>query len=153
MKNWQRKWNIPDEAIAELLIGCDSPIYPAAVGNEATVQVDVRLEAAQAGWHLWRNNNGMAMDAKGRPIRFGLANDSAKLNKRIKSADLIGIRPVFITPDMVGSTIGQFASLETKRPGWRYAGTEREEAQARWAAIVTLAGGFARFITGKGQLK
>lgn len=154
IKDWQRKWCIPDAALADLSATLGAGNYPGGreTGNEATVQATVRLEAAAAGWELWRNNLGAAVDERGVPVRFGLANDSAKLNARIKSADLIGIRPVLITQDMVGSTIGQFASIETKRPGWRFSGTEREDAQMRWATIVTAAGGFARFVTGKGQL-
>ena len=76
--------------------------------NESTIQAKVRLDASKLGWRLWRNNVGVLMDSRGVPVRFGLANDSAGVNKIIKSADLIGIRPVIITQDMVGKVIGQF---------------------------------------------
>ena len=117
--------------------------------NEATVQAAVRLAASKAGWRLWRNNVGTLLDSRGVPVRFGLANDSKNVNAMIKSGDLIGIRPVLITPEMVGTVIGQFVSIECKRGGWRPSATdEHERAQARWAEIVLLHGGYAKFSTG-----
>lgn len=120
--------------------------------NESTIQALVRLEAAARGLALWRNNVGALPDPRGVPVRFGLANDSAAVNANVKSADLIGIRPVLITPDMVGRTIGQFLSREVKAPGWVYRGTARELAQLRWIEIVTAHGGDAAFCTGPGSL-
>lgn len=112
--------------------------------KEAPIQDRARLQAAQLGWHLWRNNVGVLVDASGRPVRYGLANDSAALNKVLKSADLIGIRPVLITPDMVGSTIGQFASVECKREGWHLTpGDARGQAQDAWRKLVLQCGGYA----------
>ena len=112
--------------------------------NEATVQAMVRLAAADAGWALWRNNVGVMIDSRGIPVRYGLANDSKAVNKNIKSADLIGIRPVLITPEMVGTVIGQFVSLECKRPG-----AARHPAQQRWIDLVVRAGGYAKFTEGE----
>jgi len=118
--------------------------------NEASIQSMVRLEAARRGWKLWRNNVGVLLDARGVPVRYGLANDSKAVNQSVKSADLIGIRPVVITPEMVGQVIGQFVSIECKHEGWRPSMTdEHERAQARWAELVLLAGGYATFSTGQ----
>ena len=117
--------------------------------NEATVQAAIRIAASKAGWRLWRNNVGVLKNERGVPIRFGLANDSKNVNAMIKSADLIGIRPVLITPEMVGTVIGQFASIECKPEGWVMCATDTHElAQARWAEIVLLHGGYAKFSTG-----
>lgn len=117
--------------------------------SEAYAQSLVRLAAArEPGVTLWRNNVGVLTDERGRPVRYGLANDSAALNARIKSADLIGWRSTVITPAHVGQTLAVFASLEVKRPGWRYTGTEREVAQAAWRDMVRAAGGLADFTTG-----
>jgi hypothetical protein len=117
--------------------------------NEASVQSLVRLEASRRGWKLWRNNVGVLLDAKGRPVRYGLCNDSKIVNENVKSADLIGIRPMLITPDMVGQTIGQFVSLECKHEGWKPSPKDKHEiAQAKWAEIVLSAGGYAAFTTG-----
>lgn len=120
--------------------------------SEAWAQSAVRLEASQKGAKLWRNNVGALQDKRGRLVRYGLANDSAELNDAIKSADLIGWRPVLITPAHVGHTIGQFVSREIKEPGWQYTGADREPAQLAWANAVNAAGGDARFATGPGTL-
>lgn len=118
--------------------------------NEASIQSLVRLEAARRGWQLWRNNVGVLLDAKGRPVRYGLANDSKQVNANIKSADLIGIRPVLITPDMVGKVIGQFVSRECKESHWKYNPRDtRDVAQGRWAALVNSLGGDAKVTVGE----
>ena len=118
--------------------------------NEATVQAQVRLNASGAGWRLWRNNVGALLDSRGVPIRYGLANDSSVVNRQIKSADLIGIRPVLITQDMVGKIIGQFVSRECKEGGWKPSPTDKREwAQRNWAQIVNELGGDAKFSTGE----
>lgn len=118
--------------------------------NEASVKDAIRLAASKAGWRLWRNNVGQLLNSRGVPVRFGLANDSKNVNAQVKSGDLIGIRPVLITPDMVGQTIGQFVSIECKREGWKPSpNDEHEKAQARWAEIVLLHGGYAKFSTGE----
>jgi hypothetical protein len=121
--------------------------------TEALTQSAVRLEAARRGFHLFRNNVGVLVDIKGRPVRFGLANDSAAVNRAVKSADLIGWEPVVITPDMVGQTIARFLSVECKPAGWRFdPRDEHELAQAAWAQLVINAGGRALFATGPESL-
>lgn len=117
--------------------------------NESTVQAQVRLLASTQGWRLWRNNVGVLIDSRGVPVRFGLANDSKQVNSQVKSGDLIGIRPVLITPDMVGRTIGQFASRECKRSGWVFNPNDaRDVAQMCWIDVVSSLGGDAKFTTG-----
>jgi hypothetical protein len=105
--------------------------------SEAGVQSRVRLEAARKGYLVFRNNVGAMEDVNGRVVRFGLANDSAALNKRIKSCDLIGIKPG-----------GQFWCREVKHASWHYTGTEREEAQLRFIQLILSLGGDAAFSTG-----
>lgn len=127
---------------------------PTAVkGNsEAAVQSAVRIEAATKGVRLFRNNVGVLKDLTGRPVRYGLANDSKQLNERLKSADLVGWRPMLIAPQHVGTTVALFVSRECKAPGWRYTGTGHEQAQLAWAELITAAGGDAAFCTGVGTL-
>lgn len=98
---------------------------------------------------LWRNNVGAAKDAQGNFFRFGLANESKAQNAVLKSGDLIGIKPVIITPEMAGSMIGQFVSIETKAAGWKYRGTPREVAQKNWIDLVRSLGGDAGFDNGE----
>src|SRR6185312_12961426 len=94
---WAKRWGIPPAALQELVAltihqGVSSEM------SESGVQSRVRLEAAKAGVYLWRNNVGAGKLAEGgRFIRFGLANDSANLNKVVKSGDLIGLRPIVVT--------------------------------------------------------
>lgn len=108
----------------------------------------IRLDAAQIGVDLWRNNVGVLCDRNGRPVRFGLCNDSAALNEKIKSSDYIGITPVLITPDMVGQVFGVFTAIETKDSGWELLPSDdRGLAQQNFHDIVKKAGGFAGFAT------
>lgn len=151
---WAHKHHVSSEAMAELFQGCNLfPVVPVGSSrSEAAVQTDVRLEGAQLGIPLWRNNVGAYKDERGGMVRYGLANDSKSLNARIKSGDLIGIRPILITPAHVGKVIGQFVSREVKAESWQYRGTDREEAQLRWQLLVQKHGGDACFVTGKGTL-
>jgi hypothetical protein len=124
--------------------------------SEAQVQADVRLRAPYLRMHLFRNNNGVLKDASGRPVRYGLANDSKALNKKVKSADLIGGTEVTITPDMVGKTLLVFTSVETKPEDFNGpsgdAERERYEAQVAWANFINSIGGRAYIVTDARQL-
>jgi hypothetical protein len=115
------------------------------------LQADVRYEAAKHGVSLWRNNVGALVDERGVPVRYGLANDSAALNKRVKSGDLIGIRPVTIEQRHVGRVLGQFVSREVKAANWSWSGNDRELAQLRWAELIVSLGGDAAFVNGPGS--
>ncbi len=116
--------------------------------SETAVQQRIRLAACRQGARLFRNNNGACKDENGRMVRYGLGNDSAQVNARLKSSDLIGITPVTVTPGMIGATHGIFTSIEVKRPGWTWRGTDREEAQARWLTLIISLGGIGRFMSG-----
>ena len=131
--------------------------------SEAWAQQQTRFDISKQGAMSWRNNVG-AIPTKvptqcpqcgfkyqipQRPVRYGLANDSQKLNKVIKSSDLILAIPRLITPAMVGTTIAQFGSVECKRPGWKY--TDEVE-QLAWHTLIRSIGGFATFSTGEVQL-
>jgi hypothetical protein len=155
---WAIKHGVSNKALAELreIFGTESPQAYDAAGkaemSEAGVQSLVRLEAGRKGLKMWRNNVGALLDSRGVPVRYGLANDSPQLNKVIKSGDLIGWRPVLITPAHVGSRIAQFLSRECKRPGWKFNGDDHERAQLRWIEAVTADGGDAKFCSGEGTL-
>lgn len=153
LEEWAAKHGVSRQALSELVHIYDHGLTPRGVTGEAGVQSLVRLEAANAGCHLFRNNVGVLTDKNGRPVRYGLANDSKLLNERIKSADLIGWRRVVIQPHHVGSTIAQFLSRECKAPGWRYNPNDKHEAaQMAWARLVAANGGDAAFATGLGSL-
>jgi hypothetical protein len=152
LSQWAARWHIPPEALRELLDATGVLSTPRDDSSEAAVVAQVRLEASEKGMRLYRNNVGACYDDKGNFIRYGLANDSEKMNKLIKSGDLIGIRPVLITPAHVGHTIGQFLSRECKSGGWRWSGTDREIAQQNWINHVNALGGDAAFCNGRGSL-
>lgn len=152
LTQWAARHGVSAEALAELTGIVTDPQSAPTGQSEAAVQQLVRLEASRLGMRLFRNNVGACKDDTGRVIRYGLCNDSAQMNKAVKSSDLIGIRPVIITLDMVGHTIGQFVAREVKRPGWSYRGTDREVAQQAFGQLVLKLGGDFKFCTGEGSL-
>lgn len=153
--NWAYRHGVSRLAIDELfqIMGVGNDITSSvATGGESQVQDKVRLEATQKGCRIWRNNVGACKDETGRVIRYGLCNDSVVLNKRIKSSDLIGIRPVVITQEMIGHTIGQFLAREVKKPGWVYKGTDREKAQLAFGEMIISLGGDFSFANDTGTI-
>jgi len=121
--------------------------------SEAAVQQAVKIKASQQGRRMFRNNVGVLPRGDGVPIRFGLANDSKAMNKNLKSSDLIGISPLLINASHIGTVIGQFTSIEVKKPGWAYnPNDEHQAAQQKWHELITRFGGDSRFITHEDQL-
>lgn len=156
LDEWAKKWNISYEAIEELkkTFGLlENPMisnrFPL---KEGAVQNLIKLEASQKGCRLWRNNVGALYTQDGSFLRYGLANESSSINKKIKSADLIGIKPIKITKEMIGITIGQFISREVKKENWSYRGTEDEKAQLAWIELINSLGGDACFANKEGTL-
>ena len=144
---WAAAHGIPPTALADLIARLTVADYaPAEAGrSEAAVQADIRLAASQRGdLVLWRNNSGAYQNEQGQWVRYGLNNESPQQNKRMKSADLIGIhRPS-----------GRFVSIEVKRPGWKHSdASERDRAQAAWAATVVAMGGVALRVTSAESIK
>jgi hypothetical protein len=125
---------------------------PSKPGSEAYQQDLVRLEAAQKDIKLFRNNVGALKDKDGRLVRFGLANDNAAINKKLKSSDLIGWRKRIITPQMVGQHIAQFTAREMKPEDWTYSGDEHEAAQLAFIELGLADGADMAFATGPGTL-
>ena len=99
--------------------------------DETTIQQQIRLAlGTRSDLRLFRNNTGTLPDPRtGRPVQFGLARGSA---------DLIGWRTITITPDMVGTQLAVFTSIEVKTP----TGRVRPEQHA-WQRTVSDAGGIA----------
>lgn len=157
LNEWAAKWGVSFEAMLDLrrelgVLSDYVPDAPASLKTEGEVQQLVRLEASQAGGRLWRNNVGVLPDKNGRPVRYGLCNESKEINKKLKSSDLIGIRPVIITPALVGRRLGLFTAREVKPEGWQYTGTDREPAQLAYLELVLSLGGDAAFVNGPGTL-
>lgn len=117
------------------------------MARESLITNQVEIAAAYRRMQLWRNNNGACEDATGRVIRYGLGNVSKEQNEKIKSSDFIGITPVLITPDMVGSVVGVFTAFEMKASDWKFSVKDkRAVAQLKFIDIVKEVGGFAGFV-------
>lgn len=142
MEEWRQRWNLPPQAIAELFHLYDPSITSEGMG-ETAMQSRLRVNASRAGVMLWRNNSGAVQSDDGRHVRYGLANDSERINTHLKSSDLIGITPV----TWHGRKFGLFTAIECKRPGWRGPENDRDRAQAAYLTLVTSLGGLARFAT------
>jgi hypothetical protein len=73
--------------------------------SEHEIQQRIRLACGRGAVRLWRNNTGALVDQQRRFVRFGLCKGSS---------DLIGLRSLEITPEMVGQRVAQFVALEVK---------------------------------------
>lgn len=152
---WAQQWGIAPAALADLrarmgVVFGDTGMS-GAEGSESRQQSLVRLDAAQRGIWLTRNNVGVLLDINGRPVRYGLANESKAQNNAVKSADLIGIKPILVGPQHIGQVIGQFVSREVKHESWQWQGDAHEQAQMKWCEFVLAKGGDAAFCTGPGS--
>lgn len=157
---WAARW---PQAAEELQQALTAQINATAPGNgggkpEGATQQQSRFRIAEQGAMSWRNNVGATpahcreCGAPQQPVRYGLANDSERLNEQIKSSDLILAIPRLITPAHVGQTIAQFGAVECKAEGWQWSGSKREKAQAAWLSLVAKLGGYAAFSTGDVRL-
>ena len=155
LNQWAIKHGVPHAALEELRqsmgVG-DDTVEPGVGLSEAANQANIRLEASRKGLRLWRNNVGVLMNEDGVPVRYGLCNESKRMNEVVKSSDLVGIRKVLITQDMVGNTIGQFVAREVKESPWHYTATEHEVAQLNFIELINSYGGDARFANREGTL-
>ena len=154
LQKWAKDHSISPFAIDELIamFAPNDLVAPVKGMSEQAVKAAVRLEAASKGIHLWINNVGAFIDSRGVQVRYGLANDSKRLNSIFKSADLIGIRPILIGPEHLGLVIGQFVARECKQASWSYKGNDHELAQMAFLRLVSFAGGDASFCNGTGSL-
>ena len=108
-----------------------------------------RLHATQNGGLLFRNSVGQGWQGQivsQGPGRIVLTNYRRVIyGLHNGSADLIGIRPVVVTPDMVGETIGQFWAVEIKTKN-DYLKAE----QKRWLQEMNKRGAFAQVMREQG---
>jgi hypothetical protein len=95
--------------------------------SEHEIQQRIRLACGRGAVRLWRNNTGALVDQQGRFVRFGLCKGSS---------DLIGLRSLEITPELVGLRLAQFVALEIKTAQ----GVLRPEQQAFLRLVQQLGG-------------
>lgn len=79
---------------------------------------------------VWRKKNLLIVDAH--PVTFGLCPGSH---------DLVGLKSVVITPDMVGQRVAVFSTIETKRPKGGVISTQ----QKNFATVIRSLGGLSVF--------
>ena len=151
LNHWATRHRIPPTALNDLLaviLPQTDHTIDAKPGSEAAVLNLTRLHVSSIGGRIWRNNVGAGkIEGSGSYIRWGLCNDTPKLNAAVKSSDLVGILPITIRSEHVGTRIGQFIARETKHPTWKYTGTDREQAQLKFITLVNALGGDAKFTT------
>lgn len=109
--------------------------------REQLLQQKIRaiFNKSGSGARFWRNNVGAYKLPDGGYLTYGLATGSG---------DLIGIRSLVITPEMIGKTVGVFASGEIKTPEGRVS-----SEQLVWQKTVREFGGIAEFFRSEEQAK
>ena len=98
--------------------------------SEHEIQQRIRLACGRGAVRLWRNNTGALVDQQGRFVRFGLCKGSS---------DLIGLRSLEVTPELVGQRLAQFVALEVKAAQ----GVLSPEQRAFLRLLMQLGGGAA----------
>jgi hypothetical protein len=120
--------------------------------SERAIQNEVLLAASEAGYTLFRNNVGTGWAGEVQRLKDGsiLIRNPRPLHAGLckGSSDLIGLRPLVITAEDVGSTIAQFAAVEIKTANGRTSPHQRN-----FLEFVTNAGGIARVVRSAEEVK
>lgn len=152
LQQWATRHQVSPTAMSELgaILQGPTPAHSPAPADmsENAVSQRVELGGTVVDGRLWRNNVG-AYDERYPPspgTRWGLFNDSAKMNKKIKSPDRVGPIPVLIQPHHVGRILGVFFGVEVKHGAWKPGeDKKREEAQHRGLQLINSLGGVGLF--------
>ena len=97
--------------------------------SETKIQQEIRLAVGQEkNLRLFRNETGTLPNPRtGKWVQFGLAKGSS---------DLIGFKTITVTPEMVGSDLAVFTSIEVKTKTGKLS-----DMQHNWLQVVKNAGG------------
>ena len=98
--------------------------------SEQAIQQHIILACSKGGTRLFRNNCGSYQTPQGKWVKYGVANPGG--------SDLIGLRTVTITPEMVGRKLAVFSAIEVKTPTGR-----ATEQQQQFIEMVRSFGGIA----------
>lgn len=119
--------------------------------SETTIQRRIQLALSDTTTRLWRNNVGAAWQGRAehvgtvvtlygpRRVEYGLCPGSS---------DLIGLRSVEITPDMVGQRVAIFCAVEVKTAKGR-----PTDEQPAFIKTVNLLGGRAGIARSEDEAK
>lgn len=171
-QEWQTRY---PEAAAALASVVFAPVdAPNNSLTEQAVQQECRFLGAGQGMWLLRNNSGAFTDKvklppgvprspanilaaivkKYKGLRWGLGNDSSKINAVMKSPDLVGGTEFIIPPHWVGRKVCVATFIEVKDPDWSYNPKDAHQAaQAACMNKVIAMGGLAGFVTNAAQLE
>lgn len=96
--------------------------------TETNIMNAIMLRLSERGCMVMRNNTG----------KFRSLTDPSRIVSvgQVGSADVIGVRPLLITADMVGQTIGEAVAIEVKTEKGR-----QSDAQKKWQAAWQSRGG------------
>jgi hypothetical protein len=96
--------------------------------SEKNIQNSLIINLSQRGWLVWRNHVGVfrSYEDPKRLIKVGIPGQS----------DIMAIKPVTITADMVGQTVGIAVHVEVKTPTGR-----QSQPQKYWQEAVEKRGG------------
>ena len=104
------------------------------MAREQPLQNTIRLAlGCHPDVRLFRNNVGALRDQRGQLVTYGLCTGSS---------DLIGLRRVTVTPDMIGQQLAVFSALEVKLPG-----RKPTKPQEKFLAMVQNMGGLSGVAT------
>lgn len=144
-EEWAEKWKLPPEAISELNQLSSAFSQPESDVSENAVASECRVLLGKLDIISMRNNVGVLEDRNGRPVRYGLCNESPAMNKVLKASDDILIIPHIVRPEDVGRKFGIFGAAEYKRKDWKFTGKGREVAQSNFHRMVQAKGGIGFF--------
>lgn len=100
--------------------------------SETDTQRLIITNCSRGNVRLWRNNNGFGYSPGGDPITYGLGSGTS---------DLIGLRSLIITPELVGHRIAQFVACEVKSPRGK-----ASDEQRNFLLLVSEKGGLAMLV-------
>lgn len=145
LDEWINRWPLPAQAIHELQLVTAAYSTPTSGHSENAVAAEARLMLGRYGIVAMRNNVGVLEDKNGRPVRYGLCNETPAMNKTIKSSDDILAIPYVVKPQDVGRKLGIIGGVEYKKRNWVFSGNGRETPQLNFHRMLHAVGGVGIF--------